>query len=65
MMADKLVGPKVRITLSKFLPVIFMEAMRDSPEASVQMFEGDDHLVRILFAFGGMKSYLYKIFHVS
>lgn len=41
MMADKLVGPKVRITLSKFLPLIFMEAMRDSPEASVQMFEAN------------------------
>lgn len=40
MMSDKLVGPKLRITLSKFLPVIFMEAMRDNPEASVQMFEG-------------------------
>ena len=40
MLADKLVGPKVRIILSKFLPVIFMDAMRDSPEASVHMFEG-------------------------
>lgn len=40
MLADKLVGPKVRIILGKFLPVIFMDAMRDSPEASVHMFEG-------------------------
>ncbi|XP_056011194.1 dnaJ homolog subfamily C member 13-like isoform X2 [Ostrea edulis] len=40
MLSDKLVGPKVRIILSKFLPVIFMDAMRDSPEASVHMFEG-------------------------
>lgn len=40
MLADKLVGPKVRIILSKFLPGIFMDAMRDSPEASVHMFEG-------------------------
>lgn len=39
MITDKLVGPKVRIVLSKFLPLIFMDAMRDSPEASVHMFE--------------------------
>ena len=40
MLADKLVGPKVRIILTKFLPAIFMDAMRDSAEASVHMFEG-------------------------
>ena len=40
MLADKLVGPKIRIILSKFLPSIFMDAMRDNPEASVHMFEG-------------------------
>ncbi|GFR63073.1 LOW QUALITY PROTEIN: DnaJ-like protein subfamily C member 13 [Elysia marginata] len=40
MLSDKLVGPKVRILLNKFLPPIFMDAMRDSPEASVHMFEG-------------------------
>ncbi|XP_052814797.1 dnaJ homolog subfamily C member 13-like isoform X2 [Mya arenaria] len=40
MLADKLVGPKVRIILGKFLPGIFMDAMRDSAEASVHMFEG-------------------------
>ncbi|XP_074640124.1 dnaJ homolog subfamily C member 13-like isoform X2 [Tubulanus polymorphus] len=39
-LADKLVGPKIRILMSKFLPGIFMDAMRDSPEASVHMFEG-------------------------
>ena len=39
MITDKLVGPRVRIVLSKFLPLIFMDAMRDSPEASVHMFE--------------------------
>ena len=39
MITDTLVGPKVRIVLSKFLPLIFMDAMRDSPEASVHMFE--------------------------
>mmetsp|Transcript_15543 Transcript_15543/g.46103 ORF Transcript_15543/g.46103 Transcript_15543/m.46103 type:complete len:2307 (-) Transcript_15543:50-6970(-) len=40
MIAEKLRGPKVKITLSKFLPVIFMDAMQDNPEASVTMFEG-------------------------
>ncbi|CAB3992239.1 dnaJ homolog subfamily C member 13-like [Paramuricea clavata] len=40
MMADKLVGPKVKITLSKFLPTIFMDAMRENTEVSVHMFEG-------------------------
>ena len=40
MMSDKLIGPRVKIVLSKFLPSIFMDAMRDSPEASVHMFEG-------------------------
>ena len=39
-LADKLVGPKVRILLAKFLPPIFMDGMRDSAEASVHMFEG-------------------------
>jgi DnaJ family protein C protein 13 len=39
MLSDKLVGPKVRIVLSKFLPPIFMDAMRDSPEASVHQSE--------------------------
>ena len=45
MITDKLVGPKVRIILGKFLPRIFMDAMRDSPEAAVVMFESkcNDH----------------------
>lgn len=40
MMGDKLIGPRVKIVLSKFLPSIFMDAMRDNPDASVHMFEG-------------------------
>jgi len=39
LLADKLHGPKIRILLSKFLPPVFMDAMRDSAEASVHMFE--------------------------
>ncbi|KAK2561616.1 DnaJ-like protein subfamily C member 13 [Acropora cervicornis] len=41
MMSDKLIGPKVKIVLAKFLPAIFMDAMRDSAEASVHMFEAN------------------------
>eukprot|EP00794_Sanderia_malayensis_P017835 gene17835-19618_t len=41
MMADKLIGPRVKIVLSKFLPSIFMDAMRDSSDASVHMFEAN------------------------
>ncbi|KAJ8925386.1 hypothetical protein NQ315_009217 [Exocentrus adspersus] len=39
MSLDKLVGPKVRLALGAFLPPIFADAMRDSPETSVTMFE--------------------------
>ncbi|XP_013794496.1 LOW QUALITY PROTEIN: dnaJ homolog subfamily C member 13-like [Limulus polyphemus] len=40
MTSDKLVGPKLRITLNKFLPQLFLDATKDSPEAAVMMFEG-------------------------
>ncbi|CAG9859086.1 unnamed protein product [Phyllotreta striolata] len=36
---DKLVGPKVRLSLAAFLPPIFADAMRDNPEAAINMFE--------------------------
>lgn len=39
MTADKLTGPKVRISVCKFLPSVFLDAMIESPEISVQMFE--------------------------
>ncbi|KAK9875337.1 hypothetical protein WA026_007733 [Henosepilachna vigintioctopunctata] len=39
MTTDKLVGPKVRLALGVFLPPIFADAMRDSPETAVSMFE--------------------------
>lgn len=39
MCADKLVGPKVKLVLGSFLPAIFSDAMRESPEAAVNMFE--------------------------
>ena len=40
LMSEKLTGPKLRLQLAKFLPIIFMDAMRDSPGTSVHMFEG-------------------------
>jgi len=38
---SKLHGPRVVIILSKFLPPVFSDAMRENPEASVHMFEGN------------------------
>ena len=53
MMSDKLIGPKVKIVLAKFLPAIFMDAMRDNAEASVHMFEGE--LYKAKFSAGRRK----------
>ncbi|XP_015609793.1 dnaJ homolog subfamily C member 13 isoform X2 [Cephus cinctus] len=39
MSSDKLAGPKVKLVLSKFLPRLFSEAIRDSPKQCVHMFE--------------------------
>ncbi|XP_031784415.1 dnaJ homolog subfamily C member 13 isoform X2 [Nasonia vitripennis] len=39
MSSDKLAGPKVKLDLSKFLPRLFSEAIRDAPKQCVQMFE--------------------------
>lgn len=39
MSSDKLAGPKVKLDLSKFLPRLFSEAIRDTPKQCVQMFE--------------------------
>lgn len=41
MTADKLSGPKVRITVQKFMPGVFLDAMIDSPSISVQMYESE------------------------
>ncbi|XP_049787278.1 dnaJ homolog subfamily C member 13 [Schistocerca cancellata] len=38
--ADKLVGPKVRLDVGHFLPAAFADAMRDSPQSCVHVFEG-------------------------
>lgn len=39
MMADRLVGGKVRIQMGKFFPPLFADAMRDAPQTAVQVFE--------------------------
>ena len=39
MSSDKLAGPRVKLDLSKFLPRLFSEAIRDAPKQCVQMFE--------------------------
>lgn len=44
MTTERLIGPVLRITLSKFLPTLFLDAMKDSPEAAVHMFEGSESL---------------------
>ncbi len=41
MSADKLMGPRVRISLSKFLPDIFLDAVKKSPETGVAMLESN------------------------
>ena len=41
MVMDKLVGPKVRICVTRFLPVIFLDAMKQNPEASVGMLDSE------------------------
>ncbi|RWS30301.1 dnaJ subfamily C member 13-like isoform X2 [Leptotrombidium deliense] len=40
MTADKLVGPRVRLILCKFVPVLFVEAMKDSPQTATHLFDG-------------------------
>ena len=41
MVMDKLVGPKVRICVTRFLPTIFLDAMKQSPEAAVSMLDSE------------------------
>lgn len=38
--ADKLHGPRVKLLLSKFIPDIFLDTMRDSVEQAIVMFDG-------------------------
>jgi len=40
LLSDKLTGPKIRLILQRFLPPLFMDAMKDNAEAAVITFEG-------------------------
>ena len=41
MAADKLMGPKVKISLAKYLPEVFLDAIKKSSEAGVMMFDNN------------------------
>ena len=40
MTSDKLNGPRIKLILSKFLPLLFIDAMKDSAQTSVHLFDG-------------------------
>ena len=40
LLADKLTGPRIRLILQRFLPPLFMDAMKENSEAAVITFEG-------------------------
>ncbi|CAG2170123.1 unnamed protein product, partial [Oppiella nova] len=40
MTSDKLNGPRIKLVLTKFLPSLFIDAMKDSPQTSVHLFDG-------------------------
>ena len=39
MTTDKLMGPKVKIAIAKYLPEIFLDAMKNSAETCLRMYE--------------------------
>lgn len=49
MLSDKLVGPKVRLVLLKFLPSLFVEALSDSCETSIHMFDNNHENPELVF----------------
>lgn len=40
LLTDKLTGPRIRLIMQRFLPPLFMDAMKENSEASVITFEG-------------------------
>ena len=70
LLSDKLTGPKIRLILHRFLPPLFMDAMKDNPEAAVITFEGayenpeliwnDDSRKRVCDALTKMSNNLFK-----
>merc|ERR1740128_1014148 len=49
MMADRLVGGKVRIQMMKFLPALFGDAMRDTPSIAVQLLESTSETPELIW----------------
>jgi DnaJ family protein C protein 13 len=41
MTSDKLSGPRIKLLLCKFLPNLFIDAMKDSPQTAVHLFDGN------------------------
>ncbi|RNA25242.1 dnaJ -like protein, partial [Brachionus plicatilis] len=70
LLSDKLTGPKIRLILHRFLPPLFMDAMKDNAEAAVITFEGtyenpeliwnDDSRKRVCDALKQMSNKLYS-----
>ena len=60
MSADRLVGGKVRIQMSKFLPPLFADAMRDAPSTSVQLFESSSENPELIWT-DDMRSRLCRV----
>ena len=69
LLSDKLTGPKIRLILNRFLPPLFMDAMKDNAEAAVITYEGtyenpeliwnDDARARVSTAIKNMSNKLY------
>lgn len=69
LLSDKLTGPKIRLIMHRFLPPLFMDAMKDNAEAAVNTFEGvyenpeliwnDDSRRRVCDALKDMSNNLY------
>jgi len=49
MMADRLVGGRVRIQMLKFLPALFGDAMRDTPSIAVQLLESTSETPELIW----------------
>lgn len=41
MSSDKLSGPKLVRLFARFMPAVFLDAMKESPQESVSLFEGN------------------------
>ncbi|XP_015790480.1 dnaJ homolog subfamily C member 13-like [Tetranychus urticae] len=50
MTIDKLNGPKIRLILCKFLPVSFIESMKESPQEAVNLFDRNQENPELIWA---------------